>query len=239
MRYPVDSGLDWLSGLVLPPRCVLCGAHGQRPCLDLCCECERSLAAAGEPLQAGPAPLRTCFAPFEYASPLDHLVHALKYRGQLALGRVLGTLLAERIAARDLHQSVDVVVPVPLHPGRHADRGFNQSAEIARWIARRLGCRLEPRLAARRRDTPPQVGLTLAQRRDNLADAFVVADVRGRNIALVDDVTTTGSTVRALATALREAGAEAVDAWCVARADRRGIHPEPPAEAQASRGRMR
>jgi ComF family protein len=114
------------------------------------------------------------------------------------------------------------VLPVPLHPARHGSRGFNQSAEIGRWVARRLGRPLDPRLAVRRRDTRPQVGLAVEERRSNLAGAFAASPgVRGLRVALVDDVTTTGRTLQALAEALLEAGAGSVDGWCVAHADRR------------------
>jgi len=236
MRFQVDSVrrvardrrlvdlADRLSGWLLPPRCALCGAGGQVPCLDLCAACQRSLPAAGQSLLVGPWPLGSCFAPFDYEYPLAHLVHALKYRGQLAVGRVLGTLLVERIATAGLLSNVEVLLPVPLHPARYSSRGYNHSTEIARWMARRLGCRLEPRLATRHRATRPQVGLSPEQRRQNLSGAFVAGGaVRGRHITVVDDVTTTGSTLRALASALLDAGATGVDAWCIARAGRGGI----------------
>lgn len=214
--------LDQLGGLLLPPRCVLCGDRGQSPCLDLCRACEEGLPTPGEPFTREPGPLRTCFAPFSYGYPMDHLVQALKYRGQLAVGRVLGTLLAERLEDLGLRADVDVVLPVPLHPARHGGRGFNQSAEIGHWVARRLQLRLDPRLAVRRRDTRPQVGLAVGQRQGNLSGAFAASRmVRGLRIALVDDVTTTGRTLQELAGTLIASGAGSVDGWCVARADLR------------------
>jgi len=167
--------------------------------------------------------LRRVYAPFTYATPLDHLVQSLKYRGHLATGRVLGTLLADRLATLGLHRDVDVIVPVPLHPARLALRSFNQSAEIARHVSCRLGRPLDERLARRCRATPPQVGLHFDQRQRNLAGAFVAAGLAGRRVALVDDVTTTGSTLRELAGALCAAGATDVDAWCVAFAQRKEI----------------
>ena len=215
----VDSQIDRLGGLLLPPRCVLCGSRGQPPCLDLCRACEQSLPAA-EPVSAiGPSPLLGSLAPFAYRHPLDHLVHGLKYRGQLAVGRVLGSLLAHRVAASGRDAAVDVLVPVPLHPSRHAERGYNQSAEIARWAARSLPCRCDPTLASRHRETRPQVGLHGDERRRNVAGAFTAAAaVRGLRVAVLDDVTTTGATLAAVGQALLDAGALTVEAWCVGRA---------------------
>lgn len=239
MRQWVDRHLDRLGGLVLPPRCVLCGSRGQPPCLDLCLGCQASLRAAAEPTRVDRGVLRRCFAPYAYAAPLDHLVQALKYRGQLATGRVLGTLLADRIAGVGLHREVDLIVPVPLHAARHAERGFNQSCEIARQLGRRLRVPVDERLASRRRPTPPQVGLPLAERQRNLAGAFCARAVPGLRVAIVDDVTTTGATLRELAGALLGAGAAAVDAWCVAHADRHGIHAGGRCEPSPSACRMR
>jgi ComF family protein len=239
MDHWVDRNLERLGGLLLPPRCVLCGSRGQAPCLDLCAGCAADFEAAGEPVLAGPGPLRRTCAPYAYAWPLDHLVHALKYRGQLATARVLGTLLARWLAARGLQEEIDVIVPVPLHPARHADRGFNQSAELARQVGRRLRLPLSVSLAERRRATPPQVGLNLAARRSNLAGAFGAGAVAGLRIAIVDDVTTTGATLQELALVLLQAGAVTVDGWCVARADRNHIRSGAPDEASPPAGRMR
>jgi ComF family protein len=235
----IDRQFERLGGLLLPPRCILCGSRGQAPCLDLCAGCEASLIAAVEPVLPASGPLRRCCAPFDYAAPLDHLVHALKYRGQLATARVLGELLGRRIADLGLHHEVDVIVPIPLHPRRHAERGFNQSAEIARHVGRRLRLPVDESLATRRRATPPQVGLHLEERRRNLADAFLAGAVAGRRVVIVDDVTTTGTTLQELARLLSRAGAAAVDAWCVARTDRRGIQPGARSEPSPSTGRMR
>jgi ComF family protein len=111
-----------------------------------------------------------------------------------------------------------MLLPVPLHPGKLAERGFNQSIEIARWTARMLRRPYVARALVRNRATRPQVGLPLAERVANLQGAFAVAgSVRGKRVAVIDDVVTTGSTVREVAAALRRADASSVDIWCVAR----------------------
>jgi ComF family protein len=220
MRHPrVDTLLDAFAGTLLPARCVLCGEPGHIRGLDLCHECSLSLPRDPAPLKAGPAPIDRCFAPLVYAFPADSLVHRLKYRGQLAVGRVLGIVLAAAVRDFALHLDVDGIVPTPLHALRHAERGFNQSAEIGSRAARGLGCRYLADAVRRVRATRPQVGLHPEERRTNLAGAFqATAEVRGRRVAIVDDVLTTGATAGAVAAALLEAGAYSVDVWCIARA---------------------
>jgi ComF family protein len=167
--------------------------------------------------------MRHCLAAFAYAYPVDHLIQLLKYRGRLAVGRILGVLLARSVHALGWHREVDCVVPVPLHPGRHADRGFNQSAEIASRVACVLALETCEGAVGRVRDTRPQVGLRPEERRRNIDGAFAAsARFQGRRVAVVDDVLTTGATAGAVATALRQAGAISVDVWCVARA----VHQE-------------
>ncbi len=153
-------------------------------------------------------------APFEYAAPLDGYVQALKYRGARHLGRALGLLLAPAVRAED----VDALVPVPLHPRRMRERGYNQATEIARTVGRALALPLLLRGVERRGPYAPQTGQSAAERARNVASAFAVArDVAAMRIAIVDDVITTGATVNALAAQLRAAGAARCVAWAIAR----------------------
>ena len=229
MATLVDSGWERLLGYLFPPRCVLCGRPGQWPCHDLCVACEGSLPVlSGGDLGCkvsstdshGGPPCDRSFAVCGYAPPVDTLIQALKYGGQLAIGRVLGRLLARHASNFGLQLDVDCLLPVPLHPRRYAERGFNQSAEITRFAAGALALPVAPGLAVRRSDTRPQVGLAPPDRHANLQGAFTAGQgpVRGRRIVIVDDVITTGSTVAELARALKQAGAATVDVWCVARA---------------------
>jgi ComF family protein len=144
----------------------------------------------------------------------------LKYEDALANARVLGTLLADAVVLQRLQTAVDVIVPMPLHRDRLVERGFNQSHEIARFVARPLGLPCDPGLLRRSRSTRPQVGLARAERVANVRDAFCpgAAGLAGRHVALVDDVVTTGSTAAEAARALRDAGAATVEVWAVARA---------------------
>lgn len=148
----------------------------------------------------------------------------LKYEERPDLARPLGHLL--RRAARDAGLVVvagaDVVVPVPLHPRRLAERGFNQAALLAAEVAGELRAPTAPRALSRARDTPQQAMLDRAGRLENVTRAFEAIDparVRGKRVVLVDDVMTTGATLTACAEALLEAGAISVAGLVVARSE--------------------
>jgi len=161
-----------------------------------------------------------------YDSGLRELIHLLKYNGVRPAANVLGRMLAE--AVEDLQPffcgNEIVIVPVPLHSGKLRQRGFNQSELIARAALKlkpaSLGLQLGAGLLQRRRETKSQIGLSRHQRRENIRGAFVVAkpdEVNGREILLVDDVFTTGTTVSECARVLRRAGASKVYVATVAR----------------------
>ncbi len=157
-----------------------------------------------------------------YEGVLRELIHLFKYARIRPLAGPLGEFLAGAIP-RD--QTFDAVVPVPLHWRRRWQRGFNQSALLARAIAKRYGIPLRAALG-RTRATPTQAGLTNARRRSNVSGAFRVvgkAQVANRRILLVDDVMTTGATANACAAALKRAGARYVALLTLARVDRRAL----------------
>ena len=118
-----------------------------------------------------------------------------------------------------LSSKVDIMIPVPLHRKRLLDRGFNQSLELARPLARKLKVPLEPRALTRQRDTQPQMHLTEKERAANVQDAFQADEqlVKGKSVLLVDDILTTGSTLAESCHVLLGSGAAAVDVLVVAR----------------------
>lgn len=214
---------------ILPDQpCLLCGAPSrQRAWCDACdaalpylspAHCPQCAlpthdgAVCGHCLQRPPDFDHTVAA-FAYSFPLDKLVQALKFNQQLTLARSLAEPLAQRMVARP-----DCIVPMPLHLARLRERGFNQSLELARHLARDLDIALLPNVAQRVRDTAPQSGLPWKERKKNIRQAFTCGDqVAGKHVAIVDDVMTTGASLNELAKALKAAGAREVSAWVVAR----------------------
>lgn len=151
-------------------------------------------------------------------APVRPIIHQFKYSGRTRLAHPLANLLIERWSLWEM--DVDMVVPIPLHPEREQERGFNQSHLIAEPFAERVGIPLETEAVFRVRATRQQAELSSVDRRKNVAGAFQANGklVRGQRILLIDDVVTTGSTLNAAGEALYKAGAESVSAYCVARA---------------------
>ncbi|HMA90882.1 MAG TPA: ComF family protein [Burkholderiales bacterium] len=157
-------------------------------------------------------------AALQYRFPADVLVHALKFRGELALAAPLGRLLGARVARVGERVDVDCVLPVPLSAARLRARGYNQSLEIGRHAARALSAPLAAHACERGRDTPPQSALRWDERAKNVRGAFrCTIPLQGATVAVVDDVMTTGATLEEIAATLKRAGAARVVNWVVAR----------------------
>lgn len=217
-----------LARLLPAQPCLLCGTFSRNGAW--CEACDRALPRPGSPhcpqcalptpdgarcgrcLKRAPHFDRTV-ATFAYAFPVDKLVQALKYNERLLLAGALADELAQRVEIRP-----DCIVPMPLHPARLRERGFNQSAELAKRLAARTGCPLLLHACRRVRDTPPQSALSWKARRSNVHHAFACSvDLAGKHVAVVDDVMTSGASLDELAQALRRAGAREVSAWVAAR----------------------
>ena len=251
LRSPIDS----LSCALLPSNCALCGSPLPRlsfvPICPVCwtefpvqsgAACTRCGGAL--PTLAGPSYSLYCKEcrleppPFEkavsyglYEGRMREAIHALKYDRMHPAARGLGRMLAEAIAQLAAEAPAEMlVIPVPLHRSKYAQRGFNQSRLLA---AEALGflrkshphwrLTLAPSTLMRLRPTESQAGLTSHQRRLNVQNAFSVSDpsqVKERHVLLVDDILTTGATARAAAQALLNAGAASVWVATLARAQR-------------------
>ena len=225
---------------MLPPHCLLCGSDGGTardlcpPCAaDLernriaCPRCALPLQTAaplcGECLQREP-PFDAAFAPFLYGHPLDLLVGKLKFGRSLAAGRVLAELWFDAVVAAAPARP-DLLVPVPLHASRLRERGYNQALELARPLARALRIALDEKVLSRVKATAAQSNLDAKTRRQNLRGAFrfnaaALPEPMLAHVALVDDVMTTGTTLRECARVLKRAGVARVDVWALARAPR-------------------
>ena len=164
-----------------------------------------------------------CRALFRYAFPLDRLLARLKYQNRLAPARLLGEMLAETIVG-DASFQPGLLLPMPLHPLRLRERGYNQATELARPLAKRLRLPLEHDLVHRVKATAMQKGLSANERQVNVRKAFAVDTARyetlGRpqRVTIIDDVVTTGATVDSLAQALRKTGVADVQVLALTRA---------------------
>jgi len=207
--------------------CLLCGAEsgpellcpaciGELPALpESCPQCalpSPAAAVCGSCINRSPH-FDATLALWRYEFPCDGLVQALKYRAQFALAG----FFARSLASRPLPE-VDVVLPMPLHAKRLAERGFNQALEIARGLARYRGTPIEPRGVLRVKNTPPQTELPYEDRAKNVRGAFrCELDLSGASVAVLDDVMTTGATLNELARVLKRAGARRVENFVIAR----------------------
>ena len=201
-----------------PPECKNCPLSAPEPPFGHP-ECKNCPLSAPEPPFGHPIGSGGFeYEPYSYAAALffydrhanyRRITQALKYNGNLGVGRFFGDMLGERLSGSPMFADVDLVVPVPLHPLRRWRRGYNQAEIIARAIAARLGAPCDPSVLVRRRYTRTQTRLSVEEKAANVRTAFSVPDpsrlLGFHHILLIDDVYTTGATLNACRRTLREA----------------------------------
>lgn len=218
-----------------PSICAVCRGFGSGRVCNTCiarfvpqpARCERcalrvpdGVAVCASCLKHPPA-FDDAIAAVDYDHPWDVLIGQFKFNAALDLTAALAELMA-RACGSSRHTAPDLLLPVPLGTQRLVERGYNQAWELARNVSNTLGLKADAGLLLRVKETPHQAALPLGQRVRNVHRAFTVeplrlAEVRGRHLALIDDVMTTGATLAACAEALREAGASHISAWVLAR----------------------
>lgn len=223
--------------LVFPPRCLVCGAYGS---VDVCPACRAGFLPIEPPIcercgvategarplcadcEAGPGwSFARARAAAHFSGPLRQAVLRLKYGDRRRIAAPLGKYLGEFLLAHPLSpEPPDLVIPVPLHRSRLRDRGFNQSALLAREVGKALGAPVAENLLRRTRRTRPQAELHASERAGNIRDAFAALEtpvLRRARVLLIDDVLTTMHTVEQCARVLVDAGAAEVYVAGVAR----------------------
>jgi ComF family protein len=234
---PASTSASWRRWLgALPRPCALCSQWDRA---GFCSDCRQRFIdtpaarcprcalptpggqVCGACLQA-PPPFARTIALADYAFPWDRLIARFKFQQQPELAGSLADALVAAVQRAPTLPEAPLVLPVPLSPARLAERGYNQAWELARQVARTQGLRAHHGALLRLRDTPHQVGLSRQARATNLHDAMWVppegrALITGRQVALVDDVMTTGMTASAATQALLAAGAASVQVWVLAR----------------------
>ncbi|MEA3309494.1 MAG: ComF family protein [Chloroflexota bacterium] len=222
----------WLADLLMPPCCVSCGRLGGWLCADcaatlplfvgpLCVRCGRAWEGSGLCPVCRETPLQTnpIRAAFLFEGAIRDVIHALKYRGGADVVATLAPRMREAWLSQEM--SGEVLIPVPLHAQREAQRGYNQAALLAVALGREMGLPVVGVLQ-RVRNTTSQTKLNRRERRANVAQAFTLAatkkNFQGKHVVLVDDVATTGATLEACAITLLQGGAKNVSAFTLARA---------------------
>ncbi len=214
-----SAGRSFIS-LLFPNRCLVCKEgdfHSSDPICTSCCEAMKPLKIENKVSDITVSNnIDAAYAGWDFGEELRAAIHSLKYEERARIGTFLGRKLGNRFKT-PLSGKLDGLVPVPLHPVKYRERGYNQ----AEWIAKGLGVILDlpvwNSLIKRVKYTISQTTLNQEERLKNMTKAFrITKDVSGKNIGIVDDVLTTGSTISSMAAILKDAGANQIIAMTVA-----------------------
>lgn len=217
--------------------CVFCGLNSKqssicktckgaiRPKTNNCYQCGKGITVNTDKQKCGdcikePKVYRRLVTACHYDFPINKAISQFKFHRQLHLGKALSELLAETIRLsyqKDQELLPELILPIPLHHKRLAERSFNQSELIAMIISQKLQISSTKHILTRIKNTPHQTGLKAVERRKNLKNAFEVKQTLPKHIALVDDVVTTGTTITETTKLCLKNGAEKVDIWCLAK----------------------
>jgi len=217
----------------LPHACAVCESPHRGP-FTVCTHCEPLLKKntypceicglplanetypyCGECIQEKPA-FDSTFAPLLYEEPLRTLIHQFKYHTGLYLKTYLAHLMNQALPSH--FQNANCLIPVPLHPIRLKERGYNHTHELAKTLSHLTKIKLNAHICTKKRNTLPQAHLDHKTRQKNLHNAFAIRPHAYQHIILIDDVLTTGSTANELAHLFKKSGVKRVDVWCCARA---------------------
>jgi ComF family protein len=216
---------------IFKPHCLLCAAYDGQT-YGLCNICDQNLPRhlapqcsqcalisdgqlCGNCLNAAPE-FDATHTLFTYTYPLDALLQQYKYNDMLHLAQVFAAIFQDQ--KRINKSNIDLIIPMPMHALRLRERGFNQALEIARSLAKNLQLPLDYQSCLRTKLTPPQASLPLKDRVKNIREVFECrTSMQGLNVAIVDDVMTTGASLNELAKTLKKAGAARVECWVIAR----------------------
>jgi ComF family protein len=222
--------INHLLAYLFKQNCTLCAAPTNSE-LSLCQDCIKDLVPAPHPScpQCGLSTqgdicgkcikqrphYDATHALFTYSYPADAMLQHYKYNNALYLCQTFAQLLIDKIQDND----IDVIIAMPLHPSRIKERGFNQSLEVAKIIAKQCNISLDHTSCSRIKNTPPQASLPLKSRLKNMKNAFQCSQsFIGQHVVLIDDVMTTGSSLNELAKIIKKAGARKISCYVLARA---------------------
>lgn len=230
----INKCIEFIQAYLLPQSCLLC-SHPTHRSIAICPACEDDLPLNKMRCQCCAVPLQTSdpvlcagcqlhppafhnsHIPLLYSEPVSQWIWHFKFRNDLVKGKAMADLFCESLNV-EMINNVDALIPVPLHPSRIRQRGYNQALWLARQISRQTGIKVDCTLVKRVRKTAAQHDLKYKQRLTNLKGAFEIQNQCSyKSVAIIDDVVTTGTTVNEIARLLAGNGVESIQVWAIAR----------------------